>query len=111
VKTRKLENFKSKRGQQLPQSLYTAQKCEAVLKRARIQGSWIFVSLNSRLESNKEEEEKGGERLLTEKLRTKHGQTSAHRRKTLASLWQGPSCDAAATISYNKAFNQKKCWQ
>jgi hypothetical protein len=33
----------------------TSQKCEAVPRRARISGSWTFVSLNSRLESNKEE--------------------------------------------------------
>ena len=32
-----------------------------VLVRALIQGSQTFVSLNSRLESNKEEEEQGGE--------------------------------------------------
>ena len=38
----------------------TSQKFEAVLRRARIQGSYTFVPLNSRLESNKgvdEEEE------------------------------------------------------
>ena len=35
-----------------------SQKCEAVLRRARIQGSWSCVSLNSGLERNKEEEEK-----------------------------------------------------
>jgi len=29
------------------------QKCEAVPRRAHISGSWNFVSLNSRLESNK----------------------------------------------------------
>jgi len=34
-----------------------SQKCAAVPRRARIQGSQTFVSLNSRLESNKEEEE------------------------------------------------------
>ena len=33
-------------------------KCEAIPRRARIQGSQTFVSLNSSLESNKEEEEK-----------------------------------------------------
>ena len=32
-------------------------KCAAVPRRARIQGSWTYVSLNFRLESNKEEEE------------------------------------------------------
>ena len=31
-------------------------KCEAVPRRARIQGSWTFVSLNSRRASKKEEE-------------------------------------------------------
>ena len=31
-------------------------KCAAVPRRARIEGSWTFVSLNSRLESNEEEE-------------------------------------------------------
>jgi hypothetical protein len=36
----------------------TSQKCEVVPKRARVQGSWTFVSLKFRLESNKEEEEK-----------------------------------------------------
>jgi len=35
----------------------TSQKCAAVPRRARISGSETFVSLNSRLESNKEEEE------------------------------------------------------
>ena len=34
-----------------------SQNIEAVPRRARIQGSCTFVSLNSRLESNKEEEE------------------------------------------------------
>ena len=33
------------------------QKCRAVPSRARIEGSWILVSLKSRLESNNEEEE------------------------------------------------------
>ena len=33
----------------------TSQKCAAVPRRARIEGSYSFVSLNSRLESNKEE--------------------------------------------------------
>ena len=33
------------------------QKCGAVPRRARIESSWIVVSLNSRLESHKEEEE------------------------------------------------------
>ena len=33
----------------------TWQECEAVPLRARIQGSYIVVPLNSRLESNKEE--------------------------------------------------------
>jgi len=37
----------------------TSQKCEAVPRRARIQGSWNFESLNSRLESNKEEKKSG----------------------------------------------------
>ena len=32
---------------------------EAVLRRARIEGSWTFVSLDSKLESIKEEEERG----------------------------------------------------
>ena len=36
----------------------TSQKCAAVPRRARIQGSKTFVSLNSRLESNTEEDEK-----------------------------------------------------
>jgi len=38
--------------------------------RARIQGSYTFVSLNSRLESNKEEEKKelGGRHLAHERL-------------------------------------------
>ena len=35
----------------------TWQKYGAVPRRARIEGSWIVASLNSRLESNKEEEE------------------------------------------------------
>ena len=35
----------------------TSQKCEAVPRRARIDGSQTFVSLNSRLDSNEEEEE------------------------------------------------------
>ena len=35
----------------------TSQNCEAVSRRARIQGSYTFVSLNSRLKSNKEEKE------------------------------------------------------
>ena len=35
----------------------TSQKCEAVPRRARIQGSWTFVPLNSRLERNEAEEE------------------------------------------------------
>jgi len=35
----------------------TSQKCAAVPRRARIEGSKTCVSLNSRLESNKEEEE------------------------------------------------------
>ena len=35
----------------------TSQKCEAVPGRARIEGSLTFVSLNSRLDSEKEEEE------------------------------------------------------
>ena len=35
----------------------TSQKCEAVSKRVRIEGSQTCVSLNSRLKSNKEEEE------------------------------------------------------
>ena len=34
----------------------TSQKCEAVLRRARIQGSKTCVSLNSGVESNKGEE-------------------------------------------------------
>ena len=34
-----------------------SQKCEAVPRRARISGSYTFLSLNSGLESNKEEEE------------------------------------------------------
>ena len=38
-------------------SATTSQNREAVLIRARFQGSYTFVSLNSRLESNKEEEE------------------------------------------------------
>ena len=33
-----------------------SKKCEAVTRRARIQGSQMVVSLNSRLESNTEEE-------------------------------------------------------
>jgi len=33
----------------------TLQKCEAVPRRARIEGSYTCASLNSRLESNKEE--------------------------------------------------------
>ena len=37
----------------------TEHKCKAVLRRARIQGSYSCVSLNSRLESNKEQEEDG----------------------------------------------------
>ena len=39
----------------------TLQKCAAVPRRARIQGSWTFVSLTSRLESNKEEDSGRGE--------------------------------------------------
>ena len=35
----------------------TSQRCAAVPRRAHIQGSWICVLLNSRLESNKEEED------------------------------------------------------
>ena len=35
----------------------TSQKCEAVRRRARIQGSWTFVLLNSGLERDKEQEE------------------------------------------------------
>ena len=35
----------------------TSQKCAAVPRRARIEGSKTFVSPNSRLDSNKEEEE------------------------------------------------------
>ena len=38
-------------------STTTSQKCEAVPRRARIQGSYTCVSLKSRPESNKEEEE------------------------------------------------------
>ena len=38
----------------------TSQKCEAVPRRVRMQGSYTFASLNSRLESNREEEEEGG---------------------------------------------------
>ena len=34
-----------------------SQNCDAVPRRARISGSYTFVSLNSRLESNDEEEE------------------------------------------------------
>ena len=37
----------------------TSQKREAVPRRARISGSWTLVSLNSRLESNKEEKVEG----------------------------------------------------
>ena len=40
----------------------TQHKCGAVPRRARIQGSCTFVSLNSRLESNKEEGEKVSQR-------------------------------------------------
>ena len=36
--------------------LTTQHKCAVVPRRARILGSWTFVSLNSRLERNKEEE-------------------------------------------------------
>jgi len=35
--------------------------CEAVSRRDRVQGSWTCLSLTSRLESNKEEEEEEGE--------------------------------------------------
>jgi len=47
----------------------TSQKCAAIPRRARIQGSWTCVSLNSRLESNKERRrrkmgEKGPESAL-----------------------------------------------
>ena len=35
----------------------TSQKCEAVPRRARVQGSSTSVSLNSRLEKEEEEEE------------------------------------------------------
>ena len=35
-------------------------KCGAISRRARIQGSWIVVSLNSRPESNKREEKMVG---------------------------------------------------
>ena len=46
----------SKTGAGVPARLgkATLQKCAAVPKRARIQGSLTFVSLNARLESNKE---------------------------------------------------------
>ena len=38
---------------QVPNSrIITAQKCEAVPRMARIEGSWMMVLLNSRLESN-----------------------------------------------------------
>ena len=39
------------------ESLGIQQKCGAVQRRARIEGALIVVSLNSGLESNKEEEE------------------------------------------------------
>ena len=42
----------------------TSQKCTAVPRRARVQGSWIFVSPKSRLERNKEEEEQDDEDLM-----------------------------------------------
>ena len=35
----------------------TSQKCEAVPKKARIQGSYTCLSLNFRLDSNKEDQE------------------------------------------------------
>ena len=41
----------------------TLQKCEAVPRRARIQGSWTFVSLNSGLEGKSNKEEK--KRVIT----------------------------------------------
>ena len=39
---------------------YRGEKCEVVPRMARIQGSWTFASLNSRLEGNKENEEEEG---------------------------------------------------
>ena len=39
----------------------TSHKSAAVPKRARISGSWTFVSLNSRLDSNKEEKKREGQ--------------------------------------------------
>jgi len=44
----------------------TSQKCEAVPKRSRIQGSYTFASLNARLESNKEEKNFDGTAWLRE---------------------------------------------
>ena len=44
------------------------QKCGAVPRRARIEGSYIVVSLNSRLESNKEQEEEGCVRSRTYRI-------------------------------------------
>ena len=43
----------------------TSQKCAGVQRRARIQGSWTLVSLNSRLEINKSEEGSGCARIFT----------------------------------------------
>jgi len=51
-------------GTVLNYSTTTPQKCEAVPRRACIQGSQISVSLNSRIESNTKQVKKMGVRVL-----------------------------------------------
>jgi len=50
----------------------TAQKCEAVPRRARIDGSQTFVSLNSRLDSNEDEEDQHPTNVLEEEFKFKN---------------------------------------
>ena len=48
-----------------PDRVKGSQKCEAVPRRARNQGSITFVLLNSRMKSDREEEEEGSASLAT----------------------------------------------
>ena len=61
------------------------QKCAAFPRRARIQGSWTFESLNSRLESNKEKDDEDQPARQVKRKRFKRSQARDNRLRALRS--------------------------
>ena len=64
----------------------TSHKCAAVPRRARIEGPQTFASLNSRLESNKEEEE--GTLIDAHCLHSEVKVQGADLRRALKTIWE-----------------------